>query len=468
MPSVTGAVGATEESWHLARLIPVAGIRGQEEQERRATSALLAVMQAVPDFGHALLADARAPRGRITAYAEVQLKDSDGQVSIPDGALVSERGKTRWRTLVEVKTGTAQLNPEQVNRYLDLARDHGFEALITISNQITPRASELPIAVDRRKIKRVGVYHLSWWRIITEAVLQHRHRGISDRDQAWILGELIAYLDHPNSGASGFEDMGSSWVRVRDGARQGTLRPAEPEVRSVCERWMQFIDYLALSLSQELGREVTPLRGRKESSASRIDTLIHGIATDGCLRGGLRIPDAIAPVAVRADLRARQMATSATFEAPGEGRPSARINWLLRQLREAPGDLRVEVAFANVRETTSLLLREAAEYPQRLLSPSDPKREPRAFTVALTRQMGLKGGKGQGSFVGETRDQVLDFYGGLVQNLKGWQPRPPRLPVIEPERARLEAASEAAPVPETDAAQPLEWPEDEYRPGVAY
>ena len=63
-----------QEGWHPARLIPVAGIRGQEEQERRATSALLAVIGAVPEFGHALLSGFGAPKGRISAYAEVQLK----------------------------------------------------------------------------------------------------------------------------------------------------------------------------------------------------------------------------------------------------------------------------------------------------------------------------------------------------------------------------------------------------------
>lgn len=362
MTSVAATSG-TSDTWHPARLIPVVGIRGQEEQEKRATSALLAVMQAVPDFGHALLADARAPRGRISTFAEVQLKDSDGKVSIPDGAIVVERGKTRWRALVEVKTGGADLKSEQVNRYLDMARDHGFQALITISSQITPRSSEPPVAVDRRKTKRVNLFHLSWWRVITEAVLQHRHRGVSDPDQAWILGELIAYLDHPKSGAGGFEDMGPSWVRVRDGARQGTVRGADPEVRAISEHWMQFIDYLALSLSRELGREVTPFRPPKQTTAERLEMLVHGVADNGCLTGGLRIPDAVAPVAIRADLRARQVTTSVTLDAPREGRPGRRINWLLRQLRDADANLRIEVAFANVKETTSLLLHEAAEYP---------------------------------------------------------------------------------------------------------
>ena len=41
----------SEQPWHEARLIPTSGINGAEEQERRATSALLAVMTAVREFG---------------------------------------------------------------------------------------------------------------------------------------------------------------------------------------------------------------------------------------------------------------------------------------------------------------------------------------------------------------------------------------------------------------------------------
>ena len=49
--------------WMPARLIPVAGIRGQDEQEIRAASSLLAVMGAVDEFGKALLKEIGAPRG---------------------------------------------------------------------------------------------------------------------------------------------------------------------------------------------------------------------------------------------------------------------------------------------------------------------------------------------------------------------------------------------------------------------
>jgi hypothetical protein len=54
-----------EESWHEARLIPTSGISGAEEQERRATSALLAVMTAVREYGRALTQPLGAPAGVV-------------------------------------------------------------------------------------------------------------------------------------------------------------------------------------------------------------------------------------------------------------------------------------------------------------------------------------------------------------------------------------------------------------------
>jgi hypothetical protein len=416
-----------EESWHTARLIPVSGIKGQKEQERRATSVLLAVMTAVPDFGYALLTPLGAPKGKIRSFAEVQFRKEDGNLDTPDGALIVERGGKQWRALVEVKTGGAELQDDQVARYLDVAREHGFDAVLTISNQITSGADESPVSLDKRKLRRVRLYHLSWWRVVTEAVLQHRFRGIKDPDQAWILGELIAYLDHENAGAGGFEDMGESWVKVRESARQGTLRAADAEVRVIARRWEHFVDYLALGLAQDLGRDVTPVRRRRQTTAERVDDVVQQLATMGQLTSGLRVPDTIAPLELRVDLRARQVTTSVQVDAPPEKRPLTRVQWILRQLRDAPPDLRIDVSFANTRETTSLLLGEAQEFPNRALYPADQRREPRAFVVATSRAMGTKRGKGQGSFVRETRRQVLDFYGTVVQGLKPWQPKPPQL-----------------------------------------
>jgi hypothetical protein len=385
-------------------------------------------MAAVPDFGKALLDRLGAPRGRITTFAEVQLKAEDGKLSIPDGAIVVERGKTSWRALVEVKTGTVRLTSEQVSRYLDMARLHGFDAVLTISNDLTPSPEESPVEVDRRKTRSVQLRHLSWWQILTEAIVQHRHHGIEDPDQAWILAELIAYLDHENSGASGFQDMGDKWVKVRNAARDGTLRASDPEVHEIASRWDQLVAYLCLGLSQDLGREVRPVRPRKQTSADRREAAVRRLADEGTLVAALRVPDAVGPLTLEADLRSRALRTSVSLDAPQEGRPKTRITWLLRQLRSAPDDLRIDVSFPNLRESSSLLLGEARSNPERLLCAVDVKRPPRAFTLTLSRSLGTKRGRGDASFVKETRRQAVEFYRDLIQDLSPWRAKAPQLP----------------------------------------
>jgi hypothetical protein len=431
----------SRDHWPSARLIPTSGIRGQAEQESRATSSLLAVMQAVPDFGHALLEHVGAPGGRITTFTEVRFPDEDGKSHRPDGAIVIERGKTNWCCLVEVKTGTAPLTAEQTSRYLEVARVEGLSGVLTISNQITRDAHTSPVSVDGRRVRNLGLWHLSWWQILTDAIIQHRHRRIADPDQAWILGELIAYLDHENSGASGFTDMGDSWVAVRDGARNGTLRAGDKELPKTAERWEQFIQFLCLGLSQDLGRVVTPQRPRRQTEQARIEELVRGLVDNGKLTAAIRIPDAIAPVEIDADLRSRTVTTAVTLDLPREGRSTTRVNWVLRALKDAPRDLRVTVGFLSARQTTSEMLSRAAKHPDTLLFPSDPKREPRTAQVALTLPMGMKRGRGQGSCAGETRQQVVAFYRDTVQSLKPWRAAAPKLP--EPPHA-----------PEPETAQP--------------
>src|SRR6266540_718352 len=272
-----------EDNWRRARLIPTTGIGGQDEQEQRATSSLLAVMLAVPQFGRAILEHVDAPAGRILTFTEVRFIDADTKLSIPDGAVVVERGKTRWVCLVEVKTGGVELRGDQVERYLDLARANGFDAVLTISNQITASPAESPFSIDPRKLKKVALRHLSWWKAMTEARVEHVHRGVSDPDQAWILGELIAYLDHERAGAGGFDDMGDKWVAVREGGRQSTLKASDAGVRDVASRWEQFVEYLSLGLTQDLGRQVEPQLPKNLDATARRELQIRSLVEDGKL-----------------------------------------------------------------------------------------------------------------------------------------------------------------------------------------
>lgn len=448
------------DRWRKARLIPAAGIKSAQEQETRATSALLAVMMAVPEFARAVLKHLDAPAGRVTTFTEVSLpgagSNGQGNKVRPDGAIVVERGKTWWACFVEVKTGPNVLTEEQVSAYLDLARENGLQGLLTISNEIAATPGESPLAIDGRKLRNLTLCHLSWWRVLTEAVVQHEHRGVSDPDQAWILAELIAYLQDPRSGAGSFDDLGPHWVAVRDGARQGTLRGGH-ESASVVAGWEDFIRYVSLGLCQELGRDVEPVYPRRLDPQARRAEADRRLIDSGCLAAAIRVPDAVGPIEVEADLRARQLVTAIVVPAPKEGRAATRVRWILRQLRDAPPGIRIEASFANVRDTTSCMVNEALVDDAALMLPGDSKREPRAFRLALAKEIGRKRGSGDDSFVKETSKQILAFYGELVQHLRPWTPSAPRLkPQAQTEADRVPSLEDRAGVP--PAVEQGPWP----------
>ncbi|MGH9892705.1 MAG: hypothetical protein ACREA0_12085 [bacterium] len=211
-----------DERWPVARLIPISSASGVEAQERRAASALLAVVSAVPEFGRALLRPLGAPAGHIEAFIEVPFKVERRTIR-PDGVVVVSRGQRTWGAIVEAKVGANGLESNQMDQYLDLARDLGFDAILTISNQYVTSSSEYPVMVDRRKLRRTKLHHWSWVKVLTEAILQKEHRGVSDPDQAYILGELIRYLSDPpeRSPSIPWAQAGRGFVIVPDNAHFG-------------------------------------------------------------------------------------------------------------------------------------------------------------------------------------------------------------------------------------------------------
>jgi hypothetical protein len=453
----------TEEAWHEARLIPTSGINGAEEQERRATSALLAVLTAVREFGRSLTQPLGAPAGAVECFIEVPLMLGERRV-FPDGLIRVRRGQKNWTALVEVKTGTNELHAEQLENYLDVARGEGYNALITISNQIPPAAGQHPTNVDKRKLKKVALHHWSWSQVLAEAVMQKEHRGVADPDQAWILAELIRYLEHPKSGALEFDDMGASWVPVREAVTAGTLRVSDSGVADVAARFDALLRFASLRLGRTLGTEVVPVVSRKELAepSLRSSGLIDMLVKDGKLSGGVRIPNAVAPLGVELDLRAGRITCHVDLDAPKEGRPTTRVNWLVRQLKSAPDSLRVEAYAAYARGGgTASLLKEVRENPAVLVH--DARKELRSFRLALTTQLGPKRGRGRGAAIDSMLSAVDAFYLDVLQHLKAWTATPPKmreaaeLPTgIPPELASTGLSSQDGTEPAAIARRPTE------------
>jgi hypothetical protein len=443
-----------EETWHEARLIPTSGISGADEQERRATSALLAVMSAVREFGRALTQPLGAPAGTLQSFIEVPFVLGEARC-YPDGLIRISRGAKSWTALVEVKTGTNELEVVQLENYLDIARELGYDAVVTISNEIPPAAGQHPTKIDRRKLRKVSLHHYSWSQVLAEAVMQKEHRGVADADQAWILGELIRYLEHPRSGALEFDDMGGSWVPAREAVAAGTLRASDKAAADVAARFDALLRYTSLRLGRQLGAEVTPVLSRKELTdpTLRTQSLSTSLATAGTLEGAIRIPNTVGPLTVVLDMRGNRVTCHVDVDAPKEGRPVTRVNWLIRQLKGAPESVRVEAFAAFSRGSgTAELLRAVRENPSLLVA--DSQKEIRSFRIAFTTPLGQKRARGRGGAIDSVLAAVDGFYADVVQVLKAWAAAPPRLrepaevPVIAP------AALVSTAISSQDGAEP--------------
>jgi hypothetical protein len=115
----------------------------------------------------------------------------------------------------------------------------------------------------------------------------------------------------------------------------------------------------------------------------------------GRLQGALRIPNAVGPIDITVDLRARLVICSVDIDAPKEGRPTTKVNWLVRQLMQTNDRARLECNVMNQRGNgASDLLGRVRENPELLIL--DPTKTIRSFTVALNSSMGLRAEEDKG------------------------------------------------------------------------
>ena len=441
-----------------ARLIPVAGIKGAQEAEDRATSALLAVLMIVRPFNVSLLSHAgvkRVASARVEAFIGPVFTLGDRKAK-PDGLVEVHVGKrTAFRALVEVKTGTDKLDADQINTYLDVAREQGMDCVITISNEIAPSPGVHPTAGLRvRSNSKVSVHHLSWTLILSEAVKERDHRGVDDPEQAWILNELIRYLTHPKSGVTEFSDMGENWPQVRYGATHGTLNKTDPAAAEVCQRWDQLLRVAALRLSTETGADVQEVipKSHRDHPQMRGKAFVDSLCGAGTLTGVLRVPDAAADAVVTADIRASIVEVSAVLAAPDDGTPRAAVVWLSKQLRDAPGGLVVDTYAKHRRTATSETLERLREDPLLALG-NDRRRHPSRFVVRLQSPMGEgRRSTRKKGFIDSVLDAVVSFYATVLQDIAPFAPRAPHI-----ERPARSTATASPSAPDDSVSEADTW-----------
>jgi hypothetical protein len=222
--------------------------------------------------------------------------------------------------------------------------------------------------------------------------------------------------------------MGEAWTGVRDAVAAGTLRPTDKGIPSVVGRFDALLRFASLRLGRQLGTEVVPVLSRREQAdpALRTQALAQMLCQTGQLTGAIRIPDTVGTLTVTADLRAGTLTCHVDVDAPREGRPTTRVNWIVRQLKNAPDSARIECYAAHARGSSSAeLLRTVRDNPAILLI--DPSKEIRSFRVAAASTLGAKRGRGRGTFIDSVLSGIDAFYAEILQDLKAWSATPPKL-----------------------------------------
>lgn len=430
LPRVAKKSLADNDSWTQARLFPVSALKSDRDREMRATSVLLSVMAQVPEFGRRLTAAFGAPAGRMETFTEVTLPHGDTPRR-PDGVIRVERAGKLWTALVETKTNGNDLKPDQVQAYMDIAARRGYEAVITLSNDVALEGSPLvDVKIDGRRKHKVALRHLSWAEVTYQAQMLIRHEGVADKAHAWLLQELLYYLQHDNSGCHGFQNMGSAWVPVRNGINDETLSQGDPRALNVVESWEQLIRQICLSLGGELGQKVLPVQRAKRGMdpKARRGRLADQLCLDGRLPAELRIEGAPGTLAVSADLRTSKLRTSVEIPAPEQGYPLTWAKRLIRRLAEAPADLHIETLVegetGGPRGTLERLRPEPAD-----MLPKNNATQITGFRLSLFKGMGSSRGNAESGFIRSVDDAVHRFYNTVVVHLD--RPTPRRAPSKE-------------------------------------
>ena len=149
-----------------------------------------------------------------------------------------------------------------------------------------------------------------------------------------------------------------------------------------------------------------------------------------------------------ADIRASMVEVSAMIGAPDDGTPRAAVVWLVKQLKNASGDLIVDTYAKNARTSLPETLARLREDPRLALGAE--RRHPARFRLRLQSQMGTsRRTKRKKGFIDSVVDATIGFYACVLQDLAAYVQKAPH---IEIPRDISQPPPDAEPV--TDATKP--------------
>jgi len=292
-----------------ARLFP-SGPIGKTTKETNLTSIFLSTLAAIKPYRETMLSllNSKAKKvsnktAQLHVYTEISNRDSDGTVSDigrPDGLIILTTGKAQtieWAAFVEVKVN-ADLESDQINRYLDIAKQHEVD-LITISKQIVATPFQTPI---RKKLngRGVNIYHWSWIYIhakaqqVIESSNQIQCEETFDVDQIYILEEFIRYLEDPKIDVGHFVHMGKEWgPSIKELKQLPNGTKINPSILDgITTAWMHEEQDLCyhIYLKTRLKVYLDLTKKEKLQIDERKDRIMNSLSNNRCINFALLVP----------------------------------------------------------------------------------------------------------------------------------------------------------------------------------
>tara|TARA_R100000935_G_C2826305_1_gene162494 strand:+ start:411 stop:1769 length:1359 start_codon:yes stop_codon:yes gene_type:complete len=417
-----------------ARLIP---ITADSARELKSVSVLMAGLRSVFELRQSLLKSLGVRVGTsatLEAWTEVVFQNEDKKAvnnkDRPDGLLILRTGKREWRALIEAKVGNETIGEEQVSRYLQQAKNHKLDAVITITNQFAALPTHHPVKLPKNATKSVALFHWSWAFIRTQCQLLLKNDGVEDEDQVFILSEILRYLESDRSGISHFDQMNAEWKDVVNKVKSNApLAKTSDEVQNTIAAWHQEQRDLCLIMSRLTGSDVSlKLKNDHRLDPSmRLKDDADAFCKTSALHCALNIINSAADLEVTADLQRRMIYCSMRLTAPRDKQSTkARVNWLLRQLKKTePAGFFIRANRPGKAETTYQTLKDLRDSPELLESGTSNSA---ATTLEVVYEVDLAGKfSGRKVFVEELEKAVPHFYHEAGQLLKAWTPPPPKI-----------------------------------------
>src|SRR6056297_367704 len=284
-----------EDIWiRPARLIPSSIKAGDE---LALASIFLSALRLIKEFRDDVFTELKFRRSG-THYFYVETTFFDYKQARPDGLILNVvSGVIRDVLIIEVKNKNVPINEEQIEKYIDLAKNLGVAKILTISNQFVPDPTQTPVQL--KVPKGIELYHYSWTALQTMAhvLLYDNEHNIADPDQVALMKEIVYFFEAKESGVVGFVDMKKGEKEVVKQFTSGaTPKKITPEISEAIESWQQEEKNMALILSQHLGLLVKTTA--KQDLKTRFDNDFKQLSNKKQLASKLRIDSIVSPIEI--------------------------------------------------------------------------------------------------------------------------------------------------------------------------